>query len=455
MTFKHTGLYAAMLAATMGLAACSSGSGTTSDANVTGRITAFGSVIIDGVEYETNNCITSDGVTIAETDLSIGMIVTVTGTSSGSTGNASCIEYNDDLEGIVQSNDGTTVVVMGYNVTFDSSTNFEGFTDIAELIAGSVVEVSGFSAGNGATLATMIELKNTSYTEGDEIEVKGVISNLDNPAAGSFTIGAMTVDYSGITPAFTLADGQYVEVKSITAPVAGVMIANEIELESNEHDGNEGEGLEFEGLITAIAADGSSITIGDEVIALPAGFDVSGFSVGDLVDIDVTVVGGELVIDGIETDDHGEDHPGQIEIQATLDASSIGTNTVTLMGITFVIDITQAFMVDHSETSEHYFNMSDLTAGDRIEIEGYPNPDGSDTYLATSVERKLSSTDTHYTMEGNVTIGADPASVTVAGITLDFTGLVVAPTLVNGNEIQVTGSFNAGVFTVTEYSLED
>ena len=58
MKFKTTTLYAAMLSAMVGIVGCSSGGGnktdTTTAANVTGKITGFGSVYVDGVEFETN-----------------------------------------------------------------------------------------------------------------------------------------------------------------------------------------------------------------------------------------------------------------------------------------------------------------------------------------------------------------------------------------------------------------
>ena len=190
------------IAAVIGLTACGGGGGgsdstasspATSGSTITsGVITGFGSVFVDGVEFETDESSFSlddgdDGME-NEDGLAVGMVVTVTGTvnADGKTGSAEHIEFDDELEGIVNANnvvaDGTgTMTVMGQSVFIKTTTIFE--SDVADIdsidkvAAGNVVEVSGFSSGDGRVYATRIEVKLAAHA-GEEIEVKGLILSL-------------------------------------------------------------------------------------------------------------------------------------------------------------------------------------------------------------------------------------------------------------------------------------
>jgi hypothetical protein len=101
-----------------------------------------------------------------ESDLRVGMVVTVT---EGTNGDASCVNFDDELEGIVVSNSivapATTgsMNVMGQVVNIDENTIFESYvaniTTYSDITAGNIVEVSGYSAGMGEVSATRVEVK--------------------------------------------------------------------------------------------------------------------------------------------------------------------------------------------------------------------------------------------------------------------------------------------------------
>jgi hypothetical protein len=230
MKFKNTVLYSAILSASLGLAGCSSSSTPSSATDITvfGRITGFGSVITGGIEYETDKTsIKKDGraVVNGDRDLQVGMVITLKGTANGTQGEASSIEYNDELEGLVQTNDlatGGDLIVMGQNVTFDANTNFESddpaITAIEDIPVNAVVEVSGYPDAKGNILATYIELKAaTADLYDDDMEVKGIITNLNDTVDSlTFDLGGLTVDATSIALVleFPLANDLYVEVKS-------------------------------------------------------------------------------------------------------------------------------------------------------------------------------------------------------------------------------------------------
>ena len=71
-----------------------------------GTITGFGSIFVNGVEYDTASAnIRIDGAAGTEADLRVGQVVTVTGTlDSGSTtrGKAQTVSFNAAVEGPVQ-----------------------------------------------------------------------------------------------------------------------------------------------------------------------------------------------------------------------------------------------------------------------------------------------------------------------------------------------------------------
>lgn len=465
MKTKYTALYAAMITAMIGVAGCSSNStDTASAANVTGRITGFGSVYVDGVEYETNGTtVTIDGVPSSDSDLRVGMLVTVTGSDDGTNGDAVSIEFDDDLEGVVtQTVAGGGLIVMGQSITVDNSTNLEGFADIIDLVVGDEVEISGYPDGNGGIHATYIELEGP-YVDGQEIEVKGIVAALDTTAM-TFTMGSMTVDYSAaISVDEGLADGVYVEVKSESAPNAGTLVATKVELEDGGEygvDGDEGEELEVEGLITDIdtTSTPNTITVNGQTFTIPDGFDVSGFEVGDMIDLDIDVVAGELVITDIEDEGFDDDVAGKIEIEAIVSATDTTNNTITLGGVTISVDPAQTIMLDHSDTPDAFFNLGSINTGleaDRVEVEAIPNTAG-DGYIALSIER-TNDVSTTVELEGPATVDTNSGEISIAGVTLDVTTNSVSVTgIVTDTEIHANGALDDnGNLVVTVIEVED
>lgn len=458
MTYKQTALYAAMFSAMIGLAGCSGGSSssnTETDSNVTGRITGFGSVYVNGVEYETTGAeITVDGVPGSETDLAVGMLVTLDGSANGANGSALSISFNDNVEGVVtQTLAGGGLVVMGYTITTDTQTNLDGLTDIANLAVGDVVEVSGYPDGTGGILATYIELNGT-YTPGTEIEVKGLVSNLDATAM-TFDFGTMTIDYSAASSVDAgLADGAYVEVKGDSAPVAGTFTATRVEAEQHGVSGDNGDELEVEGLITDIATNGSTISINDQTFTVPAGFDISDFAVGDMVEVEVTVNGTDLVLSEIEDEDHDSDNADKIEVKATATVTDTVANTLTVAGLTISVNPNTTIMIDHSTTPEHFFNLSSIIAGtDVVEVNAIH--DGSGGYMATKIER-VAGTSASVELEGPAVVDDITSAISIAGILLEVTTNGINTSAVaDSSKVHVNGELQQdGSLLVTDLEAE-
>ena len=120
--------------------------------------------------------------------------------ADGVTGVATSVICNDELQGAVvelpvidAAGNVTSINVMGQTITVNLDTVFDSDVTltIADLVVGDIVEVSGFSDGNGNILATRVETK----AAGDDNELKGLVGSL-NETAQTFKIGALIIDYS-------------------------------------------------------------------------------------------------------------------------------------------------------------------------------------------------------------------------------------------------------------------
>ncbi|RLA03980.1 MAG: hypothetical protein DRQ45_01795 [Gammaproteobacteria bacterium] len=401
-----------------GLTACGGGSGDSDSTNTStgtsgstitsGVVTGFGSIFVDGVEFETDSSSFSlddgDDGPEDEEGLAVGMVVTVTGTvnADGVTGTADHIEFDDELEGIVNaSNVGTegtgTMTIMGQTVVISTTTIFEsdvaGITGADLVVAGNVVEVSGFSSGDGTVYATRIEVKLAAHS-GEEIEVKGIITNLTDT---TFDLGELTVNFSTAMfdddiPDSTLSEGLYIEVKSIAGFVNGDLIASEIEMEGNgdmDLDGDEGDEIELNGIVTAVNSD-TAFEIGGHTVIITKSTEFEHGNAGDInIGVSLEVegglnAGGELVADEIELSIHDD-----IEMEGNLEDINNPPGTVTLLGKTIHITASTLLLDEQDEAGlvpVHFFGLDDLNSGDYVEIDAYLEAD-SGKLIAIKLER--------------------------------------------------------------------
>jgi len=241
-----------------------------------GKITDFGSVFVNGIEYDTTGAEiwiegSKGGVSSGKDDalwLSRGMIVTVQWErSADGTLVARRIDFKDNLEGPVEGTDpaNLTLTVLGQRVIVDNTTIFydfsdidsNGIIDIGDITSGDYVEISGLTDAEGNIHATYIKLKG-----GNNIEIKGKITNLQlSNGIGSFKIGGLTIRIDVNTKIEgtdinSLEDGLFVEVKGSSPPALGVLSATSVELEEEVpgfHEGKmEGVEVEIEGFVTDI-----------------------------------------------------------------------------------------------------------------------------------------------------------------------------------------------------------
>ena len=385
-----------------GLVSCgSSGSDSTTSASTTstsGVITGFGSVYINGVEYETDNAsVTIDGSQSAETDLGVGDVCVLQGSvnADGVTGTATAVICTDELEGYVLdvsslTNGIGTMNVMGQTVTITADTVFDSDTkaSIADLVANDIVEVHGYSDGTGNILATGIETKNAAT----DIEVKGLISNL-NSNLMTFNLGSLLVDYSSAADvAANLADDLYVEVKT-QDPLSGLtLIASKVEIEEDgslDIDGEEGEDLEVQGVvsnITATSFDFNGTTVLFASLETGDDFDVESLVEGMIITVEGYIdANGNFVVEEIE-----EDHASENEAEGLVTGTTDSTITISVNSVDMTFSVNnETRMIDEQDegvTPVFYFSLTDIAIGDFVEIDYYTD-DISGNNIATEIER--------------------------------------------------------------------
>lgn len=457
-------LTAAIAACGVPMGGGESGTGMTPKTTV-GKITGFGSVFVNGVEYFTTNAsISSEGLRTDESALRVGMVVTLGGRvdSTGKAGVANTISFADEVEGVV-----TTVLdtvtnklyVMGQEIQTDKNTIFDakgsGLANIASLPLNAVVEVSGYTAGDGKIYATRIEVKSPSYF-GQEIEIKGLVKNLAVSCAYCFNIGTTKIDYTDLVGSplmdFTIVANQYVKIKTINYTVAtNTVIAKSISLQNGGKISptlSIGETLELEGVVTSQLA-GSNFSVNGQTVVVsdPTRFNSvliaklqtaaalgSGISVEGIVDAQ-----GQLVATDIE--EETEDDTRYIGSVGTVDTVA---NSFALHGITVVTDNSTSF-ADNSIAQVRGFNLSYLTANsDPIEVVGkfMLNATTQAKYLQATMVKRLEIVPAVLEVSGpaSATCPAEVAGIAqIAGVAIDYSSLTA--TVVPGTCTKATAIF--------------
>jgi cytoskeletal protein CcmA (bactofilin family) len=386
-----------------------------------GPITGFGSVIVNGVTYETsgNTSFTKDGQPATQDDFSVGEHVVVTGSIDDNNSNAAAasVESNDIVEGPASSHNTTTnqLVVLGQTVQISATTSVDDSCP-ADLTAAPAVEVYGTVDLNGVIDATRVECRDATWD--GVMEINGSATNV---TATTFEINGFVVDYSAAAvddfpTAGVINEDDPVEAKGDTLN-GGALEADRVEYKGNRFDINEGDHIEIEGFITRFAS--------------ATDFDVSGIPVTTLAN--TTYEGGTAADLGqnlkveVEGEFDGNDvlNATKIEIKTSTAIRVTGTldsaagDTLTILGITVNTSATKTRFEDKSDADVDPMSAGDLNGMDYVEIRGQELPPGQIT--AMIVERD--DADTRTELRGFVEVGgkAEP-NLTVLGVTVVTNG---------------------------------
>lgn len=349
----------------------------TSEVVVAGPITGFGSVITNGVEFDTASAVvTMDGEPGTVSDLRVGMVVAIHGTidTTTDTTRASEITFIDDAEGPVSSIDRAagSFIMLGRTILVDELTVFEDAT-FETLAAGNVAQVSGLLRSQERVQATHVHRIANAYAAGMTMEVKGVISGLDI-GNQRFNIGTQSCDYSAAMlelDGADLADGMYVEVSSTTPIAGGDMVLNRIQARDRDRDRYRlcAADCDFElvGYVTSFVSttefdvDGQPVTTTSSTVYVNGTVDTLALDVKVAVDGTLDAAGvlvAEQVVFRL---------PSLVEIKADVENLLAGYGLVRLLGIDVQTNEFTLFR-DHTTGGPQDFGFDDLAVGDRLEI---------------------------------------------------------------------------------------
>lgn len=409
-----------------------------------GQISGFGSIYVNGVEYETDGASydVDDGTGSDDSSLSIGMVVRVRGSVNpdGRSGTANSVYYDDELEGPVANlatdpDDASikTFTIWGAAVQVsETGTHFDNEDDPAfsfdTLQDGDIVEASGQWADD-VLFATYIEKQDAGD---DEFEAKGTIDQFNGTDQFVLILKnesslAVTLAPGAEIPNQGIMDGMFVEVEGtipdpVNAPDA--ILAAKVEDEDEDYldDGNDDDDVEIRGILSYDAVS-DTWSVRDVTLIFDASteYDPAGLrdaiADGSANGLSVKVEGDE-VADGLRVDEI-EIEMDEDDLSFKADADTInatgpkdGVITLSFGNATGTVEVVvtpSTIFMDDDAISQ--FDLRNVPSGQKLEIDAGFGDDGR--IYATSLQLENSN---DYEIEGPVT-GIDATTITVLTVT--------------------------------------
>jgi Domain of unknown function (DUF5666) len=418
------------------LTACGGGGGTglssytaNNSAQVSGTISGLGSIVVNGIRYETigASVVDADDGHSINSPLGMGMTVSIDPLSSNAI-TAAYIRIQSGIQGLTAAIDANakTLTVAGLPVSTDASTFIvtanNVSTSFAALVNGQPVEVYGLPQSDGSFKATRIEIQSSSHN----VELVGVVSNL-NVSSQTFTLGSAnnqaTITYSAVTAPAGLANGAVVSVHTAGTATSTQYAATSLYLRSsdvtnfsqyaNSYRGTSGvhnETNELYGMVSELTINPSSSGCSMQVQGVPvtlANANLCGaLRNGDYVEVKGLLVNGALTayrvefktagedrtIYGYQDDDHDSDHDGvkyhrqltqssagntsysNYEVYGTLACTTSSACTLTVNGTSWIADLSSAYW-EHGQVSSGF-----------VEAKGYMS--SGNTFKVIKIESK-------------------------------------------------------------------
>jgi len=439
-----------------------------------GRITSLDGVVVNGVSYNIDDStFTLNEMTATETDLEVGMVVVVQGTinEDGVSGVATHIEYRDIIEGFVLDNkidvDGLgTLNILNQIVIVDELTVFKSDVDdsytVQQIEDGNVIEVSGFTSGNGTIYATRLRVKKALWEIGDEVELKGVISVL---TATTFNIGSLKIDFNGAQQTgFSsegMSNGQLVQATSTDGlGTQGELIASAIKIQGDGTTGlqlTDGEKIVLEGIVTTLVTPAEEFILNGQLINITGDTLVLNGSAAEIIESRFLILEGRVDINGIVIADK-INFLGQVDIsmQAFVESIDLSKNTLVVLGSTIFVD-NYTIMRDKRNNNQFVavreFSLKDLQVGEMVKIN--ITEIASLDFVASDLQRK-DIKNMEVRLAGKVD-EINTNQIMIAGIKVDtsmamFKGKMPGTVLQLGGKVKVKGIYDifSTIFLATE-----
>lgn len=369
-----------------------------------GVITGFGSIIVNGVRIDDSKARISDdddddSPGRSSDDLRLGMVVSVSSSGTGTgTATASAISFGSELQGLVQSIDGSTAttstgtstvsagthtltilgqtVIVGTRTIFDPRNLPGGFADIR---VGNALEVHGLlDPTTNKLIASRIERKSSP----NAYKITGNVASL-NTGSKTFKIGSENISYSATDSnnlRVSLTNGITVKVRLATVQTTtGTWSATRVKAARKALENRNK--VEVEGLIT----DFTSITSTFKVNGIPVQVTTTTslptritLTNGVNVEVHGRLVNGTLIASKVKLegkDDDSDDDRG-IELHGLISSVNAGSKTFSLRGLT----VSYAGPVEYQRGTA-----ANVVNGANVEVKGVASTTGT-TVIAQKIK---------------------------------------------------------------------
>jgi cytochrome c-type biogenesis protein CcmE len=422
---------------------------------VSGPITGFGSLIVNGVRFDESGAqVTVNGLANRPvTDLKLGMVVEVRGEidEAAMTGVASSIAATPLVSGPVQAVSATgTVTVTGQSIRAGAATALQGASTLGGIKPGDLATVYGLrDPGTGSVDATRIEIEAVGASVA-AVSILGAVSNL---SGGRFSIAGLVVDASRATLANLaagLANGDFVQVRGPAPGSDGVLFATAVE-GVVELSLMEGLSVDVDGYITNFASpsnfriEGQPVSAGGAILV---GGTVASLMNGTRIEVEGIVRQGTIIASKIDVKSVAS-QPAPQQVATVEGAISDFVSVASFRVRDQTIDASAARFEGGAR--------SDLANGRQVRVSGPLRGDVVQadvvTFLASSEPEG-----SPLTVSGAITDFTSAASFRVNGQAV-FTGsgtvFVGGGTadLANGRMVSVDGNVTAGVLVATRVTI--
>lgn len=432
----------------MGLGACSGGGGKGgagiggSGYKAEGSVTEFGSVFVNGVEFDTSGALFEiEGALGSEGDLAIGMRVRVEGSldPSGDTGTATKVSFEEELEGPIptgsaisedadQENKEFSILGVKVRANVDDTT-FLGVT-YQSLAPGTNLQVSGFYDAQGVLVATALVGRPTFQAGATLVEARGSVESVGLNTIGLrvgtvlLSVDTAGADLSGVPGGLSV--GQVVEAKgTIPSDMATAVTATAVKLSVPFGDGDT---VEFEGSVTRFASSSDFDVEGTRVTAAGASFEPSNFipALGERVEVEGTFTSGVLQATLVRS------RGGERRAQATatnVDATA-GTFDLAVAGQTVRVKVDATTKLKDTTAPQIGLTLATLATIDGKFVKVRGRQDAAGVIIATRV---FASNPGAVELVGPITDQVLGVSVTVLGVVFPVDGATKFSDATNAN----------------------
>lgn len=379
-----------------------------------GTITGFGSVIINGERYNTDQSeFLIDGVSGSQADLALGMLVSANVDFDQM--RASRVSYDSSVLGPLATVDALAkrINVLGQTIIIGADTILDELT-LAQLNPGNFVQLTGIRDATGSLRATWIARASST----DQVRVTGNIANLQT-GDEQFSIGQLSIDYnaadlSGLnsalvtgTPVIVSASAVNLDTASMNLSAASIVPAALAQLDA-------GRRIEIEGIVsevlsaTRFSLDGRTVsTNGNTIVQLVGGAPATYAAVNSNTRLEVE---GTMNADGTVNATRVIVIPSdESRLAGPVESLAVGSQTLRVLGI------------DISTTSRTRYDSDDGVAGfSQLGIGSYVEVDASfidNSLVAARIE--IEDPDEEASLRGPVTsLDVDASVLEVMGVAL-------------------------------------